>query len=117
MSSLRRYEILLPLRFNDGQLVPPENRQFFRRFKEQVKTDFQQLDIWLISYPIDVLQPNNAPAAPKSHEGGRPDGPGRIDQLQMARPRQRAEQTLIQRAESPTDDSPGQSESASDALG
>jgi hypothetical protein len=62
MSSLRRYEILLPLRFNDGQQVPPElvadtpeNRQFFRQFKEQVKTDFQQLDIWLTSHPIDVL--------------------------------------------------------------
>ena len=105
MSSLRRYEILLPLRFNNGQPVPselvadtvlklrehfgavswenqpiqgqwqhegivyrddlarvfvdvadtPENRQFFRQFKEQVKTDFQQLDIWITSYPIDVL--------------------------------------------------------------
>ena len=41
MSTLRRYEILLPLRFNDA--------------KEQVKTDFQQVDIWLTSYPIDVL--------------------------------------------------------------
>lgn len=105
MSSLRRYEILLPFRFNDGRPVPPElvaetvirlreqfgavssenqtiqgqwqhegvvyrddlarlfvdvadtpeNRQYFRQFKEQVKTDFQQLDIWLTSYPIDVL--------------------------------------------------------------
>jgi hypothetical protein len=104
MSSLRRYEILVPLRFNDGRPVPPdlmaetvirlreqfgavssenqtiqgqcstkawfiattwrvfvdvadtpENRQYFRQFKEQVKTDFQQLDIWLTSYPIDVL--------------------------------------------------------------
>ncbi|HEY5297896.1 MAG TPA: hypothetical protein VIK59_08210 [Verrucomicrobiae bacterium] len=105
MIALCRYEILLPLRFNDGQPVPPElvaetvrklrehfgavswesqpiqgqwqhegivyrddlvrvfvdvadtpeNRQFFRQFKEQVKTDFQQLDIWLTSYPIDVL--------------------------------------------------------------
>ena len=32
-----------------------ENRQFFLQFKEQIKTDFQQLDIWLTSYPIDVL--------------------------------------------------------------
>ena len=105
MTALRRYEILLPLRFNNGRPVPPEvvagtvlklrehfgavswesqtiqgqwqhegivyrddlvrlfvdvadtleNRQFFLRFKEQVKTDFQQLDIWLTSYPIDVL--------------------------------------------------------------
>ena len=105
MTALRRYEILLPLRFNDGQSVPPElvadtvlrlrehfgavswdnspikgqwqhegavyrddlvrvfvdvadtpeNRQFFQHFKEHVKTSFQQLDIWLTSYPIDVL--------------------------------------------------------------
>lgn len=105
MTALRRYEILLPLRFNNGQPVPPElvaktvlklreyfgavswesqtiqgqwqhegivyrddlvrlfvdvadtaeNRRFFLQFKEQVKTDFQQLDIWLTSYPIDVL--------------------------------------------------------------
>lgn len=32
-----------------------ENRQFFLQFKEQIKTKFQQLDIWLTSYPIDVL--------------------------------------------------------------
>ena len=102
MSVLRRYEILLPLRFNNGRSVPPElvantvlklrahfgvvswesqniqvqwlrvyqddlvrlfvdvadtpeNRQFFLQLKEQVKTDFQQFDIWLTSYPIDVL--------------------------------------------------------------
>ena len=105
MSALRRYEILLPLRFNNGQPVPAElvagtllklrqyfgavswesqtiqgqwqhegivyhddlarvfvdvadtaeNRQFFVQFKEQIKTNFQQLDIWLTSYPIDVL--------------------------------------------------------------
>ena len=105
MSSLRRYEILLPLRFNDGQPVSSElvadtvlklrehfgavswenqtiqgqwqhegvvyrddlvrvfvdvadtveNRRFFLQFKEHVKSDFRQLDIWLTSYPIDVL--------------------------------------------------------------
>lgn len=105
MSALRRYEILLPLRFNDGQPVPsefvadtliklrehfgavswesqtiqgqwqhegiiyrddlvrvfvdvadtPENRRFFTQLKEHIKTQFQQLDIWLTSYPIDVL--------------------------------------------------------------
>jgi hypothetical protein len=105
MSALRRYEILLPLRFNYGQSVPPkliaeallrlrqhfgavswenqtiqgqwqhegivyrddlarvfvdvadtvENRHFFVQFKEKVKADFQQLDIWLTSYPIDVI--------------------------------------------------------------
>ena len=105
MSVLRRYEILLPSRFNDGQPVPnqlvaeallvlrkqfgavswenqiiqgqwehegviyrddlirvfvdvgdtPENRQFFLQFKEKIKTDFKQVDIWLTSYLLDVL--------------------------------------------------------------
>ena len=106
MSTLfRRYEILLPLRFNDGQPVPDvliaeallelerqfgavssesqvirgqwrhegqtyrdelmrvftdvvdtaENRQFFRDFKERLKTRFQQRDIWMTTQPIDVM--------------------------------------------------------------
>jgi hypothetical protein len=103
--SLRRYEILLPLRFNDGQPVPdelvadtlleleqqfgavstetqtirglwrhegqafrddlvrvfvdvadePEHRQFFVDFKERLKARFQQIDVWVATYPIDVL--------------------------------------------------------------
>ena len=103
--SLRRYEILLPLRFNDGQPVPddlvadtlleleqqfgavssetqtirglwrregesyrddlvrvfvdvadePEHRRFFLDFKERLKTLFQQIDIWMTTYPIEVL--------------------------------------------------------------
>ena len=101
----RRYEILLPLRFNDGRPVPDEliagtiieirnrfgavssesqiihgtwqhqseiyrdelmrifidvedtaeNRTYFLNLKGQIKTRFQQVDIWLTSYPIDVL--------------------------------------------------------------
>lgn len=101
----RRYEILLPLRFNDGQPVPeplvgdtlfdkrqrfgavscetqtirgtwqhegqvyrddlvrvfadvpdvPENRQFFLDYKEQLKSRFKQLDIWMTTYPLEVL--------------------------------------------------------------
>ena len=103
--SFRRYEILLPRRFNDGQTVPgeliadtlleleerfgavssesqairglwrhedqlfrdelirvfvdtpdvPENREFFMEFKERIKSRFQQIDIWMTTYPIDVL--------------------------------------------------------------
>jgi hypothetical protein len=102
---LRRFEVLLPLRFNDGSLVPddavadtlleleqqfgavscetqtirgqwrhegqdyrddlirvfvdvadePESRQFFVEYKERLKARFQQLDIWLTTYPIEVL--------------------------------------------------------------
>jgi hypothetical protein len=103
--SFRRFEILLPLRFNDGQPVPneliaetlleleqrfgsvssetqvirgswqhegrayrddlvrvfvdvpdtSENRQFFLDFKERAKARFRQIDIWLTTYPIEVL--------------------------------------------------------------
>jgi hypothetical protein len=103
--ALRRFEVLLPLRFNDGQPVPDEcvadtlieleqqfgavscetqtirglwhfesqsfrddlvrvfvdvaddseSRQFFIEFKERLKVRFQQLDIWLATYPIEVL--------------------------------------------------------------
>ena len=101
----RRFEILLPLRFNDGRPVPDESiadtllerrqqfgavscetqtirgtwtfeaevfrddlirvyvdagdvtesREFFVRFKESLKARFQQLDIWMTTYPIEVL--------------------------------------------------------------
>lgn len=101
----RRYEILLPLQFNDGQSVPsefvgqtlielrerfgavssetqvirgvwqhagevyrdelmrvfvdvpdtPENRDFFRSFKNQLKSRFQQLDIWVVTYSVEVI--------------------------------------------------------------
>jgi hypothetical protein len=104
-STLRRYENLLPLRFNDGQPVPDElvgqtllegrqkfgavsaetqvirghwqhqgevfrddlvrlfvdvadtgeNRTFFVAYKEQLKTRFRQLDIWMTTYLIEVI--------------------------------------------------------------
>src|SRR5438132_2545341 len=103
--SFRRFEILLPRQFNDGQPVPddlfaetllelrqqfgavssetqiirglwqheeqvyrddlvpvfvdvpdvPETIQFFRDFKERLKVRFQQLDIWMTMYPIELL--------------------------------------------------------------
>lgn len=47
MSSMfRRFEILLPLRFNI---------QFFTEFKEVLKSRFKQIDIWLTTFPVDVL--------------------------------------------------------------
>ncbi len=102
---VRRFEVLLPLRFNDGAAVPddaiadtlleleqrfgavscetqtirgqwrhdsqsyrddlmrvfvdvaddPENREFFIQCKERLKARFQQLDIWLTTYLIEVL--------------------------------------------------------------
>ena len=104
-STRRRFEILLPLRFNDGQPVPDElvgqtiqelrqqfgaisaetqvirghwqyqteifrdelvrvfvdvadtadNRAFFVAYKEQLKARFQQLDIWMTTYLIEVI--------------------------------------------------------------
>ena len=101
----RRYEMLLPLRFNDRRPIPEElivdtlleleerfgavscesqrtqgywcheselfrdelirvyvdvpdlteHREFFGRLKEQLKTRFQQIEIWMTTYPLDVL--------------------------------------------------------------
>ena len=100
----RRFEVLLPLQFNDGRDVPPEwladavleivnyfgaasyetqkvegqwrsggvlyrdnlvkivvdipatpqNRQWMKSFKDRWKTRLEQLDLWLVSYPIDI---------------------------------------------------------------
>jgi hypothetical protein len=101
----RRYEMLLPLLFNDGTTVPgdlvdqtllaleerfgpvscesqvtrgqwthegqsyrdslirvyvdvadlPEHRSYFAGLKETLKTRFQQHDIWMTTYPLDVM--------------------------------------------------------------
>jgi hypothetical protein len=103
--AFRRFEMLLPLRFNDGQPVPnetiancllelrqrfgavssesqttqgswlhegqvyrddlvriyvdvaddEESRKFFAAFKERLKLQFQQLEIWMTTYQIEVL--------------------------------------------------------------
>lgn len=99
---VRRFEVLLPLRFNDGTPVPdaavadmllefeerfgaiscetqtirgrwraegqsyrdglirvfvdaPESREYFSADKERLKARFQQLDIWMTTYLIEVL--------------------------------------------------------------
>ena len=31
------------------------SRKFFEQFKERLKTRFEQIDIWLVTYPIEVL--------------------------------------------------------------
>lgn len=104
-TSFRRFEILLPLRFNDGSAVPDElvadtflelrehfgavscetqtihgvwsheteeyrdelirvfvdapdliaSRTFFVELKTRLKSRFDQLDIWMTTYPIEVL--------------------------------------------------------------
>ncbi len=104
-TSFRRFEILLPLWFNDGRAVPDEliadtilelrqqfgavsaetqtirgvwtqnadvyrdelirlfvdapdtapSRDFFIGLKEQLKKRFDQLDIWMTTYPIEVI--------------------------------------------------------------
>jgi hypothetical protein len=103
--SRRRYEILLPIRYNDGTPVEPEKFfqtqeeivarfgalttspellrgvwvheghrfedqhwrlvidaepgaetvAFFREFKERLKARFQQIDLWIISFEIEIL--------------------------------------------------------------
>jgi len=103
-SKLRRFEILLPLQFNDGRDIPPEwlaeavleivenfgaasyetqkveghwrhqgilyrdnlvkividasdeetNREWMREYKARWKAKLDQLELWLVSYTIDV---------------------------------------------------------------
>ena len=103
-TSGRRFEILLPLRYNDGSPVPDDfiadalvelrpkfgavssetqriegqwqhagqvyrdelvrvfvdvadtsqNREFFLEFREQIRSRFQQVSIWMTSHPIDI---------------------------------------------------------------
>lgn len=100
----RRYEVLLPLQFNDGRPVPPEwiadavleivnhfgaasyetqkveghwrhggvhyrddlvklvvdvpdtakNRNWMKKFKRQWKARLQQLELWLVSYRVEI---------------------------------------------------------------
>ena len=100
----RRFEVLLPLQFNDGRDVPPEwladavleivehfgaasyetqkveghwrhggvlyrdtlvkivvdvkdtsaHRQWFKMFKQRWKKRLQQLDLWIVSHPIEI---------------------------------------------------------------
>lgn len=33
----------------------PDNRQFFIQFKERLKACFQQLDVWLATFPIEII--------------------------------------------------------------
>lgn len=103
-SNWRRFEVLLPLRFNDGREVPSEwlaeavlevverfgaasyetqkveghwrqsavayrddlvrlvvgtpdsleHREWMKDFKERWKTKLEQLDLWIVSHPIDI---------------------------------------------------------------
>ena len=103
-SKLRRFEILLPLQFNDGREIPPEwlaeavleivenfgaasyetqkveghwrhqgilyrdnlvkividasdeeaNREWMREYKARWKAKLEQLELWLVSYTIDI---------------------------------------------------------------
>jgi hypothetical protein len=104
MSNWRRFEVLLPLQFNDGREIPgewlaeavlevvehfgaasyetqkleghwrygdvlyrdnlvklvvdasdlPANRQWMREFKERWKSRLEQIELWMVSYPIEV---------------------------------------------------------------
>ena len=33
----------------------PESRQFLSEYKEILKVRFQQIDIWMVTYPLDVI--------------------------------------------------------------
>jgi hypothetical protein len=103
-SNWRRFEVLLPLQFNNGREIPsewlaeallgiveqfgaasyetqkveghwrhgevlyrdsltkivvdlpdlPENRRWMKEFKSRWKTRLEQLNLWLVSYPIEI---------------------------------------------------------------
>ena len=60
--ALRRFEVLLPLKFNDDLVrlfidIPdlPEHRDFLAEYKETLKIRFQQIDIWMVTFPLDVV--------------------------------------------------------------
>jgi hypothetical protein len=84
-SRLRRFEVLLPLQFNDSRDVPSEwlaeavleivdqfgaasyetqvvvdvpdsakSRQWMRLFKSRWKIRLEQLELWMVSYRIEV---------------------------------------------------------------
>jgi hypothetical protein len=45
----RRYEILLPVRHNDGRL------EFFARYKATLRERFEQIEIHIASYLVDIV--------------------------------------------------------------
>ena len=53
-SKLRRFEVLLPARYNDGAEVPAMNRKWMKEYKARWKERLKQLEIWMVSYQIDV---------------------------------------------------------------
>ena len=60
--ALRRFEVLLPLKFNDDLVrlfidIPdlPEHRDFLVEYKETLKIRSQQIDIWKVTFPLDVV--------------------------------------------------------------
>ena len=72
-SKWRRFEVLIPLQWNDGHWlhdgtvyrdnlsriivdVPDtvKNRQWMKKFKARWKRRLEQLEIWLVSYRIEI---------------------------------------------------------------
>jgi hypothetical protein len=55
-SNWRRFEVLLPSQFNDGRDVPDssQNRAWMREFKSRWKAKTEQLELWVVSYQIEI---------------------------------------------------------------
>ena len=51
-SAFRRFEMLLPLRFNDGTAVPNE---LVADSLLELRERFGQIDVWITTYSIEVL--------------------------------------------------------------
>jgi hypothetical protein len=56
----RRYQITLPAEFNDGRLIADdvddtaEHRAWISHLKSHLLRRFQQLEIYVTSYPVEV---------------------------------------------------------------
>lgn len=51
-----RFEVLLPLEFNDGRDVPDtiQSRGWMKDYRERWKGRLQQVELWMVSYSIEV---------------------------------------------------------------
>ena len=48
----RRYEIHLPVKFNDGR---PVSAELLEQTREELIGQFEQIEIYIVSYPVDIV--------------------------------------------------------------
>ncbi len=48
----RRYEIHLPVKFNDGR---PVSAELLEQTREELIGQFEQIEIYIVSFPVDIV--------------------------------------------------------------